>query len=227
MSESKKESRDVKIYSVLTGDIIGSRKISAEQKPRLPVLLRNLTDEAKQSFPGAILYRISIFRGDSWQIVIKKPELSLDIALFYRVALISQSENFKMDSRIGIGIGSVDFLPDDNISEGTGEAFSLSGQALERIEKEEYLSLRYSHEQIENYINIILGLIDTISRDWSPKQAFAVKGAILGLRQKDIAKLWDPTVSQQTVTRHLNRAGWTNLEKALNYLVDISQTYSS
>lgn len=217
------ELKSNKIYSVMTGDIISSGQLKTSHKSTIPDILKNVTKQAKKAFPGTILYDISIFRGDSWQLVIDKPEQALRLALYFRASLISRSDSSRIDTRIGIGIGKIDYLPEENISAGNGEAFLLSGEALEVINKKQTLHLRHTNAKKEAYFNIILGLIDTISQDWSSKQARAVKGALQGMSQSEIATIWQPEISQQSVTRHLNRAGWQNLVRALDFFAkDIS-----
>ena len=206
-----------KIYGVLTGDIIESGSIQKQEDLTVPEMLTKVANQAKEKFPQTILYNISIFRGDSWQIVLQKPSQALRLALFIRAALISFSTDLRIDTRIGIGIGKVDYIPEKNLTAGNGEAFLLSGEALEEIGSNRFMHLRYFNTQKQAFLNIILGLIDTISTNWSSKQALAVKGALQGLKQKEIAELWDPSISQQTVTRHLRRAGWENLEQTIQF----------
>jgi hypothetical protein len=53
--------------------------------------------------------------------------------------------------------------------------------------------------------------------NWSGKQARALTGAFQGLTQERIGALWNPTITQQSVNRHLQRAGWFAVERAIGF----------
>jgi len=83
-------------------------------------------------FPGTFAGRLCITRGDGWQVALQKPENALRLGLFIRSVVKSE---FKTDTRVSIGLGTVDRLEPDNIVESTGPAFILSGHGLEALAK--------------------------------------------------------------------------------------------
>jgi len=68
-----------------------------------------------------------IFRGDSFQGVLSRPDEALNAALIIRASLLSKfkGKRTRLDSRIAIGIGKIDYLPLDQAGEGDGEAFRI------------------------------------------------------------------------------------------------------
>lgn len=222
MNTNKSESTKQKFYSVMTGDLVASRKYQNDGQQSIVRILTRMEEKFQHAFPDTVAHHISIFRGDSWQIVIKEPCLALRIAFFSRAFLLSNSDDKNLETRIGIGIGPIDYLPEDNVSAGMGEAFRLSGLALDQIGRNRYLHFKSGNQVQDDYINVLLSLADTISDKWSSAQARAVYGALQHKKQKDIARLWEPAISQQSVTRHLQRAGWKSIEKSLDWFEQIT-----
>ena len=62
----------------------------------------------------------------------------------------------------------------------------------------------------------IVALIDVAASRWTDRQALAVKGALRGMPQTEIAELWSPPIKQSTVNGHLSKAGWGAVSQALN-----------
>ncbi len=63
-----------------------------------------------------------------------KPSLAIKAAIFLRVVLKMQSDaKIKFDTRISIGIGSVESINEQQISDSRGDAFTLSDKGLDNI----------------------------------------------------------------------------------------------
>jgi hypothetical protein len=60
--------------------------------------------------------------------------------------------------------------------------------------------------------------VDVLGMNWSGKQALAITGALQGLKQEKIGSLREPPITQQSVNRHLQRADWFAIEKAIGFL---------
>ncbi|NHB77373.1 hypothetical protein [Rhodobacter calidifons] len=73
--------------------------------------------------------RFTRFRGDGWQIVLAEPRLALRAAVVIQARLIALG----MESRISIGVGTVDSLGTTDLSDAAGEAFALSGRGLDGL----------------------------------------------------------------------------------------------
>jgi hypothetical protein len=206
-----------KLYAVITGDIVNSSKIPVEERQRLQRIMKEGSKALRKAFKGSVPMDVDIFRGDSWQLLVADPAMSLRIGLFYRAFLRGATATSKWDTRMAIAIGTVDFVPDDRVSTGDGEAYRYSGKALEEMAKASNMCFRFPEREIEESLDVLVYLLDVLAINWSDKQALAITGALQGLKQEEIRSLWKPPITQQSVNRHLQRAGWFSVEKAIGY----------
>jgi hypothetical protein len=208
-----------RVVAVLTGDIVDSSGLQRVDQRPVSTLIANAGKETKSNFQPAIHSQIDIFRGDSWQMVILKPAIAFRIGLFFRALLRAR---YGIDSRVSIGYGGFDFLPSDNISTGTGQAFTLSGQGLEDCRKPLRMAMNFppGKQPFDSRgLKIITQLIDLQAGRWTPGQSQAVAGALLNLTQAEIAASWKPeAISQQAISQHLDNAGWIQINHAIGYL---------
>lgn len=205
-----------KKYAVITGDIIGSTKLEPESRRKLFDVMQECSETLRLNYSEVLPYEIDIFSGDSWQMLIIDPALSLRIALFYRASLRSMMESHDFDTRMFIGIGPIQFIPENRISSGDGEAFQLSGRNLEGMKKNR-LGIACPDHPYEHELKIVVELIDAIATHWTDRQARAITGALLNLKQSEISKLWDPEITQQSTSEFLDLASWHAVEKGLYY----------
>lgn len=228
------------LRAVLTGDVTHSTGLPKGMRANLPGVLRNISTSALANFAGSIHHPVDVFRGDSWQLLVDDPSLSLRIALFVRANLRASFEDARVDTRIAIGVGTVDFVPENGVSGGDGEAFRLSGQALDEMGRgfrmAFVLSERLPHA-LSTTLDAIIKLIDVQASAWTQRQAFAISKALLGWTQEEIGKTWmdsvlsqrtasqqtvaQHAVSQQTVAQHLASAGWNAIEHALSVMESV------
>lgn len=194
-----------KIYAVITGDIVKSRKLGKDREKVLSILKETLN--SLKGFKGDSIGGISeIFRGDSFQIVVSKPTTALEIAIFLKARLLTETIKEKnIDVRIAIGIGKVESLNKKNIPESDGEAFRLSGSALDNISKYRRLSIKSSIDELNTQLAFISSSIDSITRRWSPEQAEAILLWISGDTQTSISKKIG--ISQPAVNQRLQLGG--------------------
>ncbi len=205
--------------AVLTGDIVDSSGLQRVKEQPISVLIENTGRVVKANFQTEIHSQIDIFRGDSWQMVVREPAIAIRVGLYFRTLLRFM---YGIDSRVSIGFGGVEFLPLENISTGTGQAFTLSGQGLEVCLKPTRMKLSFPpHTQnlCGQGLKIITQLIDLQAGRWTAGQSQAVAGALLDLTQAEIAAGWQPRpISQQAISQHLDNAGWTQIRSSLVYL---------
>jgi tagatose-1,6-bisphosphate aldolase non-catalytic subunit AgaZ/GatZ len=202
-----------KLYSVLTGDIIGSSQLSSSEQKKIGEVFRKITLELKEFFPDAVKYDLDHYRGDGWQLLIHQPEQSLKIAIFIRALLKSGYLQLKLDSKISIAIGEVDAISEERISQSRGAAFTNSGRELEKL-KERNFCFYYNDETANEYVNLLFGFIDRIVAYWSDKQAYAVLGVLRGLSQNKIAAWLPEKIKQPSVTERLQGASLGLLEES-------------
>ena len=214
-----------KTYAVLTGDMVGSSKLSKPERQALPEKVKRAGRETQKAFPKAVPLAVDVFRGDSWQLLTTDAVLSLRIALFFRAQIrAGRARGRGLDTRISIGVGPVDFIPQKNVSEGDGEAYRLSGRALEALPRGSALGWSEAKSAegeadvsaTEPLLIAVIGLIDALAQGWTSAQAAVVAGALRGCTQEEIAAELPGKISRQAVSKHLGAARWDAVEAALN-----------
>lgn len=208
----------MKIQAVVTGDIVGSSRLSPARREALPRVIHEGSRLLRREFPNLIPFDIDVFRGDSWQMLISSPPDALRALLTFRAFLLSRVRDDGVDTRSAVGIGAVDFTG-ERVSEGDGEAYRLSGRALDDMPSGRRMGIslpaeRSAHEEL---CQAAVALTDEIVQQWTSRQAHAVMESLCGRTQRQIAEAWKPEpVTQQTVAKHLSRAGWSAIETALS-----------
>lgn len=193
------------MISILTGDIINSRKIPVETW--LPVLKNALSSVGKEK-------TWEIFRGDSFQIQ-TLPEEALLNAIYLK-ASIKTIKN--LDVRIAIGIGKKKFSG-KKITESNGEAFIYSGEKLDELkEKSITLAIQSRWHDFDYEMNVSTRLALIAMDSWSQISAEMVKLSIenIGISQKELAER--AKKSQSTVSEALKRA-------RLNEILELDALY--
>jgi len=205
--------------AVITGDIVGSSKMDAERRLILYQTFPLLSKRLGEIYPNAVKYRISNFRGDGWQIVVNSPEKAVEISLYIRTYIRFTFQDEKLDTRIAIGIGPVQFIPEDNVSAGDGPAYLTSGRLLETM-ADGFMGIDFSSASKDNLlfdslVNLV-GLLDVLVTSWGPGHSQAVNLALQGLLQKEIASTWWPDpIKQPSVSKSLQIAGWSQVKSSL------------
>jgi hypothetical protein len=207
-----------KTYAVVTGDVVASSRLSRERRQALHEAMTATSGELREAWPKALLGELDIFRGDGWQMVVARPELALRCALFYRAGLRARMASHRFDVRLALALGTIDFIPGRRVSQGDGEAFRLSGKALEGMRRSEGMRLLFPGCAVEAALDTVVRLVDALAARWSDKQALAVTGALRGWPQDAIGRrCWPRPISQQAVQQHLDRAAWNGLDAGLAY----------
>ena len=208
LSEHLMGTDSVEICAVLSGDIIGSTALSVEELESIRALVRSTVADFRSVRPGVITSDAEFFRGDSWQVCLADPGHALRLALYVRAKLRG---DIKSDTRIAIGIGSAERIVPDQVSLSIGEAFVLSGRALDAMTGHFELggALPRKAGPMNHWFPVILHLCSTFVRSWTQRQAQIVTIALAtpDSTHEGIAKTLDPPVSKQTVTDSLAGAG--------------------
>ena len=205
------------IHAVLTGDIVNSTLLDQQQEKKLMKMLQHLLTDHKHEF----------FRGDSFQAYIKDPSLALKIALQCRTAAIGlnpESTPPISDVRISIGIGAVD-SPVRILATAKGEAFLLSGRALDAMNKTEGRLIIITENKLANHaLGIMSDYINSIYRQMTPKQAEVIVELLNGLSQQHVADKLNR--SKSTISQHVTAGRWEEIENILNKYQEIVQLIS-
>ncbi len=209
------------VAAVVTGDVNASSRLPAGEARKLESVLGRCFAETDRALPAAGLQGYTGFRGDAWQFAVGQPALAVRAALCFRGRLLVHSERDlgrRLHSSAAIGFGSIDWLPDGDSTAGGGTAYELSGRRLDRLRRRIPGMGVAGLPEHEEALDALLGVIDALARGWTAHRAQAVALAIQGLAQAEIAKAWQPPVSQQAIHKHLAAAGWPALEPALAWI---------
>ncbi len=200
-----------KIHAVITGDITGSSAIGRDYHQALNTIVGDI----KEQYKG---FLFEVFRGDSFQALIRQPEDVLLLGVIIRAGLRrysrSSSVNDAWDARISIGIGHAEIKDHVNLGKMTGEAFVRSGQTLDKMKNEgSRLKITTGDEQTDKEFGASCPLADAIINRWTTSQSEAIYLYLLQKKtQAEIGSLLD--TSQRAISKRLEAA---NLQSMANF----------
>lgn len=217
----------MKTVAVLTGDIVNSREIS--DKDFFFSELKSIFKEIESRI--AFEKPFEIYRGDSFQAMLKHPKDAVKVAVLLRAGLRSLESHPKKkeipleqlkDARISIGIGTIDFL-DDSVKASDGEAFLLSGSALDTMKKsDERLKITVGDKHLQKTLEVTTTLASVIINKWSNFSSEVIYRHLLyGETQKEMAKALH--ISQPAVHKRKNTANADAIDVYLNYVSQLIQ----
>jgi len=209
--------------AVLTGDIIGSSRLEPRQLQSVRASLARAVEAVKGWKRGLVHYRLEFFRGDGWQFLLTDPAAALRTAVYLRASLRATG---LADSRIAIGLGEVDRTSPGRVSLSTGQAFVLSGRALDRMDLYSRMTIAApdSAGDLADWLPVIGHLCDSLIGQWTRRQAEVVRRAIVPGEPdyEAIARSLKPPVSKQAVAKGLRGANWHVLREAIHRFEDTS-----
>jgi hypothetical protein len=210
--------------AVLTGDIVGSTKLSPERRQSLYQLFPTLSALLRERYPTEISHDLSNFRGDGWQLIVNSPQKAFEVSLFIRSYIRFTFKPEKLDTRIAVGIGPVQFVPDENISAGDGAAYVKSGRLLE-VMAHQRMRIGFADDKkslARASVDQVVSLLDYIISAWGSSQCQAVYWAMQRYKQNEIAQRWLPeSISQASVSISLSRAGWDKVKNSMAFLEEL------
>lgn len=191
---------------VITADVVGSTQIKIEDRGTLPALLNELIREIAQCRPELKL-QVDIFRGDSFQVWVEKPECAPLVALLLRAGLRKSAlcaGEQQLDARISVGIGDVAYR-DATVSQSDGEAFVLSGRGFDQLGKQQRLMVQTPSETTNEELRVETAFVDDIVSNWSALHSKIMYQALLyETSQGELAE--KNGTSQQNVRKRLEKA---------------------
>lgn len=170
---------------IITGDIIDSTSIPIEQRKDLLTAISVISEELQVFSP----LKCEIYRGDSFQIVVNRPEKAMLIAILLRAGLksrVPKGSKQNWDARIAVGIGEIEFIS-DSILVSDGEAFRLSGREFDELGKRN-LAVRTRWEDANEELKISTAFADDIITNWTSSQSLVIYMSLAyQMTQKEIA----------------------------------------
>lgn len=205
-----------KIRGVITGDIVNSTSIPMNLRSELLHTINDIIFDIKEKLHNEYEtrhtnetdYQISFefYRGDSFQILVSRPERALEIAVLIRAGLRKSTpagSHKKWDARLSIGIGTVEYNK-DRLSISDGKAYQYSGREFEKLGKNR-LAIKTPWEEVNDDLKLNTLFADDIISNWTPLQSEAIYTSILDEKtQEDIAKEF--CKSRQNINKLLTNA---------------------
>ena len=200
--------------AVITGDIIGSTKISPENwLPRLKAALGEWGEEPADW---------ELYRGDSFQLRVSNPLQAIEAAVNIKAAIKTVSG---LDVRLGIGLGEIAYNA-KKITESNGTAFINSGEVFEQLSKmNQEIGLKSPWQQFDQEMNLMLKLALIPMNQWTVSAAVAVWEVLKNprLTQKELgARLG---ITQHAVSARLSRAHMDAIQEWMDYFPVKLKTY--
>ncbi len=203
--------KNKEIYAVITGDIINSSRIREGDRENLLKELKHSFYEINERLIREVKTPVEMYRGDSFQMVIKKPDQALLISLIIRAKLRGITTSQKKegvnywDARISIGIGGIDYEA-EKIVESDGEAFQLSGRGLDDMRKKQRLSIYTIWPEVNDEMEVACALSDVIVNRWTVSQAKVIYPYLLENKtQQELAEEFE--ITQGAISQRLTEAG--------------------
>lgn len=202
----------MKIVGVITGDFVSSTKGDDMWRREMLSIVEDSVDVMRRHYGGL---QLEFFRGDSFQILVEKPERALLVAVLIRAALCShtfKTSPFIWDARMAVGIGEAANMARD-LATSTGDAFVFSGRTFDAM-KDERLALKTCWADVNKEFYVSTMFADDIISNWTIKQAYLVFDYLLyNVSQRQIAL--NKGMTTQNVSRILKAA---KTELIINYL---------
>jgi hypothetical protein len=186
--------------SIITGDIINSRKVE-------PTIWLNPLKALMKEW-GKTPKTWEIYRGDSFQVEISQPQYALLAAIRIKACIKSVE---KLDVRMGIGIGEKNYDA-PKITEANGEAFINSGETFEELKKlKQQLAIRTPWPELDAELNLMFRLASIVLDKWTMATAQIVAVSIVNrtLSQKELGDKIERT--QSTISEAQKRAHYDEI----------------
>lgn len=199
----------MKMYGVITGDIVDSTKINTKYRNNLIKAIERVVADANKYVEGNRI-KLEIFRGDSFQLLVPNAKKSLRVAILLRLGLkkigiVKGEKNMSCDARVSVGVGTIDYKK-NNISTSDGEAYHNSGRAFDSLKKSSQLIIRTSWTNLNEEFDVECMLADIIIKRLTIKQAEITYLYLLKeINQKQIAD--ELGIKPQNVNKLLSYGG--------------------
>lgn len=207
------------LRAVLTGDLELSTTMAADE---LGFIINALRIEANELQNMGVFSDMAFFRGDGFQVMVKKPQEALRAALILKTAVNravfygkgSKRSKIRYDVAISIGLGEV---PDGNTeSHLNSRPFILSGRGLDLLkEKKMTLGLFSGHEENDMTYRALFEPFHWIMKHWSLASAELVHHKLKFKTEQEIAPILG--ISQSAVNQRSQAACWNGLVELLNH----------
>jgi hypothetical protein len=212
-----------KPYAVISGDFIGFSHLPLKNRQAMYFILKSGGREVSEAFPGIMPWDVDMFRGDGWQMLLNDPVRSLRASLYFRAYIRSKTTHRKIDTRMAIAVGTIDYVPENRVSAGDGAAFRISGRMLEKMNRSKSATMRFMMEDKKTAMLLDRTVLKAgvLAAQWTALQANALMGSLKGWTHDQISAAGHPGISSQAIRRRIIRAGWPQINHALSVYEDV------
>lgn len=207
-----------RFYAVLTGDIVGSTKLAAGELPALFDAIRSCVADVARQVPVRLIGTFCVVQGDRWQLTLSPPRY----AARFMVLIAAAARMRSVTTRIALGTGEADRIVIANITESTGEAFTLSGRGLALLETAVYKKHYWiiDGKNISAYQKLLFDFLGIRAAAWTCGQAEAVVLMTQDCSREKIGE--ELHIARQNVGKRLNAAQWSFFRR----MIELEETMS-
>jgi len=205
-----------KLYAVITADLIMSERLTAEHRDKFIHWIHEFSEDLERRKDSyRTLFPLTLFRGDSFQVVISTTGLAMELALRIHSELASlnhQKTSRYLQTRIAIGVGQITYNR-ERLEEADGEAFHLSGKLLDEMKDSriERIRLATPDPEINAEFAIHCMSLDNLIGQWSAAQGKVVSLALENTTQQKIGDTLQE--SQPAIHQKLRASSFDLVEK--------------
>ena len=209
------------LVAVISGDLVKSTRLEAQRSVAIEGV-KNAVEAARSRLvqKNCRLLFSDFYRGDAFQCALSDPRQALWTVVYLRAELIKLSgKTLRPDARFGLGLGTASEWNENNISASDGEAFQLSGKALDSLKssKEKYRRLRILSPWPDKnpLLAVLAAWLDAAIQRWTREQTEAISLFLDDKTQEEISK--ELHIRQPAVQTRLQTAGHFALRETIDY----------
>ena len=211
------------LVSVVTCDIVRSRKYSTEQRKRVDHVLKKAFNTAARVYPDVIHTPVSfrVTQGDEFQFVLARPEKSYEVVVFYRALVALSDVTPAVNFRASVGLGEIAVENRKDSYSQDGRAFHQSRLGMEQLQAHRLKGKRRSkiitgERALDEILDIVLMYQDLLEAGWTRAQWEAVRWRFELSTYEDIAKKIG--IAYQNVQKRLKAAKWDEFGQGLEFV---------
>lgn len=140
------------IYGVVNMDIVGSRKLSGDNRSKVQETIKNYMDCIYDEYSEILIAPIGFTLGDEWQLITKEPSQCYNLIHKFQQLLWKD----EIDIYAGIGIGSISTRIYKDTREMDGECFINARKAIKLVKEKN----SYNNNYITSKNNRVLFFTD-------------------------------------------------------------------
>ncbi len=222
--------------AVITGDIIQSTRLAAEQRSRL---VREI-QKALKTWEADFKFKSEFFQGDSFQCLLLHPHMSLRVALLMKTFIrgLNPTAPFSLapkklpgkktgillptniiDARIAVGIGEAE--SGTKLATSNGRAFALSGHLLNELKKSKLAFGIATDDDYNDELETESVLLDALISKTTALQCEVINQKLLGYNEIQIAK--ELNIIQSAVNQRSRSGNWNAIDAMVDRFEEIYQ----